>query len=126
VYYILKSRTGCWTAKVVIDIAIISEKFSWNFDVLNCGHPTLVVLSSDWSSSHVFFRLSLEIGFGVWRQFWNSLCMKTIGFTKQASICIRFIYMVIQGSFICSKILQKFSYFELILSTYCMGPQCAM
>jgi hypothetical protein len=43
---LLKTRT----AKIIIDIATISEK-------QNCGHSTLTVLSSD-----VFSRLSLEIG----------------------------------------------------------------
>jgi hypothetical protein len=39
---------------VIIDIATISEKFTWNFDfeipaTQNCGHPTSMVLNSDWS-----------------------------------------------------------------------------
>jgi hypothetical protein len=47
------------TAKIIIDIATISEKFTWNFDfettaTQNYGHPTLMVLNSKWSILGLF------------------------------------------------------------------------
>jgi hypothetical protein len=55
---LLQNRIGCYTAEVIIDIATISGKFTWNFvDMVlrnsgkaNCCHPALMVLNSDWSS----------------------------------------------------------------------------
>jgi hypothetical protein len=29
---LLKNRTGCWTAKIIINISTIREKFTWNFE----------------------------------------------------------------------------------------------
>jgi hypothetical protein len=68
-HQLLKNRIGCYTAEVIIDIATISGKFTWNFvDMVlrnpgkaNCCHPALMVLNSDWSSLGCFCRLSLEI-----------------------------------------------------------------
>jgi hypothetical protein len=56
---LLKNRAGCLTAKIIIDIATISEKFTWNFDfettaTQNYGHPTLMVLNSKWSILGLF------------------------------------------------------------------------
>jgi hypothetical protein len=47
-------------ATIIIDIATISEKFTWNFDITetqNCGHHSLMVLNSDWPSLGCLFSI---------------------------------------------------------------------
>jgi hypothetical protein len=48
---LLTNWTGCKTAKIIVDIATISEKFTWNFvfqtpATQNCAYPTLIVHST--------------------------------------------------------------------------------
>jgi hypothetical protein len=67
-YILLKNRSGCWTAKIIIDIATINEAFTWNFYVLYPGNAKLQSILPWWSpalivKSWVFSRLSLEIVF---------------------------------------------------------------